>query len=58
MVATLFLKQDNENIGKMSTKYGSLNPFSSCYLKSDSTIFQASSFFSTNLLYNIFLENF
>ncbi|KAL5674168.1 hypothetical protein ACJX0J_018474, partial [Zea mays] len=32
--------QDNENIEKMSTKYGHLNPFSSRYLKSDSTIFQ------------------
>jgi zinc finger CCCH domain-containing protein 13 len=50
MVATMFLKQDNGNIGKMSTKYGNLNPFSSRYLKSDNTIFEASSSFSTNLL--------
>ncbi|AQK97052.1 Eukaryotic translation initiation factor 3 subunit 10 [Zea mays] len=32
--------QDNGNIGKMSTKYGNLNPFSSRYLKSDNTIFE------------------
>jgi len=46
----MFLKQDNGNIEKMSTKYGSCNPFTSRYLKGDSAIFQASSFFSTNLL--------
>jgi len=34
------LQQDNGNIEKMSTKYGSCNPFTSRYLKGDSAIFQ------------------
>lgn len=37
------MQRDDGNIGKITENYGSPNPFSSLYLKSNSAIFQASS---------------
>jgi len=41
-----FMQQVDGNAGKITQKYGSTNSFSSLYLKSNNTIFQASSHFA------------
>jgi len=46
MLLLCFMQQDGGNAGKITKKYGSTNSFSSLYLKSNSTIFQASSYFA------------
>lgn len=53
LIVTVFMQQDSGNIGKITEKYGIPNPFSSLYLKSNSTIFQASSFFCCTNVFSV-----